>query len=107
MNFLCVWEREKRKPINRVVLKLSGVFVCVVMKKRNSTLDALFLDQDSPYALSGNAEELQAAAQTLGVPRKTTQTYLRGEPTFTLHRPQCQRFPRSKTGVGPTVDHTW
>ena len=30
-----------------------------------------------------------------------------GEPTFTLHRPQHQRFPHNKTVVGPFVDHTW
>jgi len=88
-------------------MKWSGVFVCVIMKKRTSTLDGLFLDKDSPYALSGNAEELLVAAQMLGVPKKNTQTYLCGEPTFTFHRPQRQRFPRSKTVVGPTVDHTW
>lgn len=61
------------------------------MKKSSSTLEGLFLDEDSPYALSGNVEELLGAAQALGVARHTAQTYLRGEPTFTLHRPQRQR----------------
>ena len=69
--------------------------------KKNSTLDRLFLDEDSPYALSGNVQELLGAARVLGVPRPTAQTYLCGEPTFTLHRPQRQRFPCSKTVVGP------
>ena len=77
------------------------------MKKNNSTLDGLFLEEDSPYALSGNVEELLGAARSLGVPRRTAQSYLRGEPTFTLHRPQRQCFPRGKTVVGPCVDHTW
>ena len=72
-----------------------------------STLDALFLDKDSPYTLSGNAHELVSAARSLGVPRRTAQSYLQGEPAFTLHRPQRQRFPRSKTVVGPSIDHTW
>lgn len=87
--------------LNRVV-----VFICVTMTKKN-TLDALFLDEDSPYALSGNVHELLSAARSLGVPRRTAETYLRGEPAFTLHRPQRQHFPRSKTVVGPSVDHTW
>jgi len=65
------------------------------MKKNSSTLNRLFLDEDSPYALSGNVPELLGAARVLGIPRPTAQTYLRGEPTFTLHRPQCQRFPFS------------
>ena len=69
------------------------------MKKSSSTLEGLFLDEDSPYALSGNVQELLGATRALGVPRPTAQTYLRGEPTFTLHRPQRQRFPRSKTVV--------
>ena len=68
------------------------------MKKgSSSTLDGLFLDQDSPYALSGNFQELLGASRELGVPPATAQTYLRGKPTFTLHRPQRQRFPRGKT----------
>ena len=65
------------------------------------------MDQDSPDALSGNVEELFDAARSLVVPRPTAQTYLYGELTFTLNRPQRQRFPRSKTVVGPSVDHTW
>ena len=77
------------------------------MKKNSSTLDGLFLDEDSPYTLSGNVQELLGAARVLGMPRPTAQTYLHGEPTFTLHQPQGQRFPRSKTVVGPFVDHTW
>ena len=75
--------------------------------KKNSTLDGLFLDEDSPYTLSGNVEELLGAAQALGVPRRTAQIYLSAEPTFALHRPQRQSIPRSKTVVGPSVDHTW
>ena len=77
------------------------------MKKGSSsiTLDGLFLDQDSPYALSSNVQELLGAARALGVPPATAQTYLRGEPTFNLHRPQRQ--DGSKTVVGPSVDHTW
>ena len=77
------------------------------MKKKNSTLDGLFLDEDSPYTLSGNAEELLGAARALGVPRRSAQTYLHGEIFFTLHRLQFKRFPRSKTVVSPYVDHTW
>ena len=65
------------------------------------------MDQGSPYALGGNVQELLGAARVLSVPPAIAQTYLRGEPTFTLHRPQRQRFPRSKTVVGPSVDHTW
>ena len=81
-------------------------FLGVIMKK-NSTLDGLFMDKDSPYALSGNIKELLGAAEVLGVPQRTAQTYLHGEPTFTLHCPRRQRFPRSKTVVGPSLDHTW
>ena len=77
------------------------------MKNNSSTLEGLFLDEDSSYALSGNVQELLGAAQVLGVPQPTTQTYLHGEPTFTLHRAQRQRFPCSKMVVGPSVDHTW
>jgi len=77
------------------------------MKKNSSTLDRLFLDEDSPYALSGNVQELLGAARALGVPRPTAQTYLRSAPTFTLYCPQCQRFPGSKTVVGLSVHHTW
>ena len=75
--------------------------------KKIKTLEGLFLDQDSPDALSGNVEELFDAARSLVVPRPTAQTYLYGELTFTLNRLQRQRFPRSKTVVGPSVDHTW
>ena len=75
--------------------------------KKNSTLDGLFLDEDGPFALSGNVEELFGAARALGVPRRTAQIYLRGEPTFTLLRPQRQRFLHSKTAIGPSVYHTW
>lgn len=82
-------------------------FLRLIMKKDSSTLEGLFLDEDSPCALSGNVQELLGAARALGVPRPTAQTYLLSEPTFTLHRPQRQRFPRSKTVVGPSVDHTW
>ena len=46
--------------------------------KKNSTLDALFLDEDSPYTLSGNVQELLGAARAVGVARPTAQTYLRG-----------------------------
>ena len=77
------------------------------MKKNSSTLNGLFLDEDSPYALRGNVQELLGAARALGMPRLTAQTYLRGEPTFTLHRPLHQRFPQSKTVVSPSVDHIW
>ena len=52
------------------------------MNKSSSTLEGLFLDEDSPYALSGNVQELLGAARALGVSRPTAQTYLRGEPTF-------------------------
>ncbi|XP_078344072.1 uncharacterized protein LOC144629727 [Oculina patagonica] len=77
------------------------------MAKKQSTLDALYLDEDSPYALSGNAQELISAAKSLGVSRRAAQTYLQGEPSFTLHRPRREEFPRSKTVVGPSLDHTW
>ena len=100
-----------KKVINRVYIPFgnssSVVFLSLIMKKNSSTLDGLFLDEDSPYALSGNVQELLGAARVLGVPRPTAQTYLRSEPTFTLHRLQLQRFPRSKTVVGPSVNHTW
>lgn len=78
-----------------------------MMKKAQGTLDQLFLDKDSPYALSGNVQELINAAKSLGVPRQAAQRYLQGEPAFTLHRPRREHFPRSKTVVGPSVDHTW
>ena len=39
-------------------------------KSSSSTLDGLFLDEDSPYALSGNVQELLGAARALGVPRQ-------------------------------------
>ena len=47
--------------------------------------------------MSRNEEELLGAAQMLGKSRQTAQT---------LHRLQGQCFPRSKTVVGPSVDHT-
>ena len=90
-----VVERKKLRPFG------------LIMKKNSSTLDGLFLDEDSPYTLSGNEEELLGAARTLGVPQQSAQTYLCSVPTFTLHRLQHQCFPRSKTVVGPSVDHTW
>ena len=72
-----------------------------------STLDALYLEEDSPYALSGSVQELLNAAKSLGVSRQVTQTYLQGKTAFTLRRPRRERFPRSNTVVGPFVDHTW
>ena len=78
------------------------------MKKNSSTLDGLILDEDSPYPLSGNVQELLGAARALGVPGPTAQTYLHSDPTFTLHRLQCQHFPRSRMVAGPSVNHhTW
>lgn len=80
------------------------------MKKANqgSSLEDLYLDLQSPYALSGNLEELtEVARETLGISPTQTQKYLQGEPTFTLHRPRQVRFPRSKTVVPPQVDYTW
>ena len=47
--------------------------------------------------MSGNEEELLGAARMLGKSRQTAQT---------LHRPQGQHFPCSKTVAGPSVDHT-
>ena len=75
--------------------------------KKNSTLDRLLLNEDGPNTLSSNVKELLGTARSLGVPRPTAQTYLHCEPAFTLHHPQRYRFPRSKTVVGPSVDHTW
>ena len=73
-----------------------------------SPLEDLYLDLESPYALSGNFKELTKVAQdTLDVSPSQAQTYLQGEPTFTLHRPRQVRFPRSKTVVPPQVDYTW
>ena len=46
-------------------------------------------------------------AHALGIPRKEAERYLRGEPSFTLHRPRRVQFPRSKTVVGPRLDSTW
>ena len=80
------------------------------MKKAEPTrpLEDLYLDLESPYALSGNLQELtKVARDTLGISPTQTQTYLQGEPTFTLHRPRQVRFPRSKTVVPPQVDYTW
>ena len=72
-----------------------------------ASLDRLYLEEDSPYALSGNTRELLEAGRALGIPPPQTQQYLRGEPSFTLHRPRRLRFPRSKTVVGPQLDSTW
>lgn len=81
-------------------------FLGLIMKK-NSTLDELFLDGDSSYALSSNIEELLGGTRLLGVPGQTTQTCWHSEPTITLHHLQHQRFARSKTTLIPSVDHTW
>ena len=72
-----------------------------------SSLEYLYLGDDSPYALSGNTQSLLEAGRSLGIPQKTTLRYLQGEPTYTLHRPRRVRFPRSKTVVDPNVDSTW
>ena len=72
-----------------------------------SSLEYLYLGDDSPYALSGNTQSLLEAGRSLGIPQKTTLRYLQGEPTYTLHRPRRVRFPRSKTVVDPNLDSTW
>ena len=80
------------------------------MKKAEQVglLEDLYLDLESPYSLSGNFKELtKVARDTLGISPAQTQKYLRGEPSFTLHRPRQVRFPRSKTVVPLQVDYTW
>ena len=72
-----------------------------------SSLEHLYLGEDSPYALSGNTQQLLEGAHALGIPQKEAERYLQGEPSFTLHRPRRVQFPRSKTVVGPRLDSTW
>ena len=75
---------------------------------QQSVLNALYLDEESPYFLAGNKKRLiDAAIQELGVGAKDVEAYLRGEPSYTLHRPCPVRFPRSKSVVAPRVDDTW
>ena len=90
--------------------------VCVMTQKKkkaksspevSASLQHLYLGKDSPYALSGNTQQLLEVAHSLGIPRKDTERYLEEELSFTLHRPRRVQFPRSKTVVGPRLDSTW
>ena len=77
------------------------------VKSQVSSLQHLYLGEDGPCALSGKTQQLLEAAHSLGIPRKDTERYLEGEPSFTLYRPRRVQFPRSKTVVGPRLDSTW
>ena len=71
-------------------------------RKKNSTLDGLFLDEDSPYALSRRT----VGCHLIAGHALTNHSKLFARRT-NLHCLQRQRFPRSRTVVGPSVDHTW
>ena len=90
-----------------ICIKKQVILICV-MKASSlpSSLEYLYLGDDSPYALSGNTQSLLEAGRSLGIPQPTTLRYLQGEPTYTLHRPRRVRFPRSKTVVDPNLDST-
>ena len=86
---------------------LLSLKISVMKASSPSSLEYLYLGDDSSYALSGNTRSLLEAGRSLGIPQPTTLRYLQGEPTYTLHRPRRVRFPRSKTVVDPNVDSTW
>ena len=79
----------------------------VVKSKLDYVLRKLFYDPKSTVAFTGISELYHAAKSVLKRIRyKDVQEWLRGESTYTLHKPIRRRFKRRKTIVGG-IDYQW
>ena len=79
----------------------------VVKSKLNYVLRKLFYDPKSTVAFTGISQLYHAAKSVLkGIRYKNVQDWLRGESTYTLHKPIRRRFKRRKTIVGG-IDYQW
>lgn len=58
-------------------------------------LKKLYINLSQPYGLS-HSEKLYKIAKEYGVSRKQTQTFIRGEPSYTLHTLKRMKFERRK-----------
>ena len=79
----------------------------VVKSKLDYVLRKLFYDPKSTVAFTGISQLYHAAKSVLKRIRyKDVQEWLRGESTYTLHKPIRRRFKRRKTIVGG-IDYQW
>ena len=79
----------------------------LVKSKLDYVLRKLFYDPKSTVAFTGISQLYHAAKSVLKRIRyKDVQEWLRGESTYTLHKPIRRRFKRRKTIVGG-IDYQW
>ena len=79
----------------------------VVKSKIDYVLRKLFYDPKSTVAFTGISQLYHAAKSVLkGIRYKDVQDWLRGESTYTLHKPIRRRFKRRKTIVGG-INYQW
>ena len=79
----------------------------VVKSKLDYVLRKLFYNSKSTFTFTGISQLYHAAKSVLkGVRYKDVQNWLRGESTYTLHKPIRRRFKRRKTFVGG-IDYQW
>ena len=79
----------------------------LVKSKLDYVLRKLFYDPKSTVAFTGISQLYHAAKSVLkGIKYKDVQNWLRGESTYTLHKPIRRRFKRRKTIVGG-IDYQW
>ena len=68
---------------------------------KNQKLNGLYLDEDSPYFLSGNLQKLTKAGNDIyDLPPSRVADYLRGEPACTMHQPRLRAFRKKQDGGG-------
>ena len=79
----------------------------MVKSKLDYVLRKLFYDPKSTVTFTGICQSYHAAKSILrGVRHKDVQDWLRGESTYTLHKPIRRSFKRRKTIVGG-IDYQW
>ena len=79
----------------------------VVKYKLDYVLRRLFYNPKSTVAFTGISQLCHAAKSVFkGVGYKDVQDWLRGESTYTLHKPIRRRFKRRKTIIG-AIDYRW
>ena len=79
----------------------------MVKSKLDYVLRKLFYDPKSTVAFTGIRQLYHAAKSVLkGVRYNDVQDWLRGESTYTLHKPIRRCFKRRKTIVGG-IDYQW
>lgn len=75
--------------------------------KDHAYLESVYYDPRHPASFGGPAK-LYLAAKKDGrkIGLDTIEKWLKGEETYTLHRPSRKKFPRNKVYV-PRIDHQW